>query len=293
MAKPFPLIVQEAFEAANGFLAKLRVFARLPQIRPLIPTQNPWQVQFLNNDRELLPEENDRLRMVRAAASSIGVFAFKSDAVKSVVTKWDSREPYVWDQLLLDSRSLWPDIGSAIVTAYAALETFIAWALEILQSEHHRFPDDAWKWIMKRDHWAKEPSVEEQFDNLLSTLATKSLKSDQKLWTVFRDLKKARNNLVHEGTAKLSDGKALDADKAKSLVDGAAKIIDWVEQLLPEDRRRYNTGSAIGVKRRFATDEEARLYRLASDHGAPDPVAASEESENSRHDTPAPERSGG
>ena len=134
LMKKGPLI-QSAYEVANHFLARLRVYARLPQIRTLIPAHDPWQVQFFTDSRELLPPEDGKLREVRGGSAELGVFAFKTDAVRTVGEKWTSPEPYVWDQLLLDAHSLWPNIGSSIVTAFSALETFIAWALEFPVNE--------------------------------------------------------------------------------------------------------------------------------------------------------------
>ena len=46
-------------------------------------------------------------------------------------------------------------------------------------------------------------------------------------------------------------------------MDGAAKIIEWVEALLPEAHRRHNKGFAIQVARRVATEEQATFYGVA------------------------------
>ncbi|MFZ1086136.1 MAG: hypothetical protein WAN35_14320 [Terracidiphilus sp.] len=264
LLKDGPLI-KPVYEAANDFLARLRVYARLPQIRALVPAHDPWHVEFLTNDRQLLPEEDGKLRMVRNSSVELGVFAFKADTIKIVSEKWTAHEPYIWDQLLLDAHSLWPNVGSSIVIAFAAMETFIAWALEALQSTNHSFPDDGWKWIMNRGNFMKEPSVAEQYDALLSILGAKSLKSDEGLWTTFKELKDARNSLAHEGVAKLHNGTPVDAAKARMLIDGAARIIEWVEALLPESSRRHNKGFATPVARRFVTEEQAVLYRLTTD----------------------------
>lgn len=254
--------IRAGFEIANQFLARLRTYARLPQIRPLIPTHDPWQLEFRDDNNDLLPRETERLRIARSSAVNIGVYAFSSDSIKTVSERWNTSEPYMWDHLLLDANALWPNIGSAVVTAFTALETFITWALEVLQSSTHTFKDDAWEWIMNRNDWSKSPSVEEQYDNLLSVFTAKSLKDNQKLWMVFKDLKKARNSLVHEGLATLGNGEIVDAPKAKRLIDGAAEIIAWVEQLLPEEHRRHGSGAVTPVARRFATEEQAFHYEF-------------------------------
>jgi hypothetical protein len=225
LLKNWPLI-KAVYKVANDFLARLRAYARLPQIRALVPAHDSWQVEFLTDDRHLLPEEDGKLRMMRNSSLEVGVFAFKADAIKTVIEKWAAPEPYIWDQLLLDAHSLWPNVGSSIVTAFAALETFIAWALENLQSTNHAFPDEVWKWIINRGNFIKDPSVEEQCDALLSILAAKSLQSDQGLWTTFKEIKDARNSLAHEGLAKLRNGTPVDAPKARMLIDRAARIIE-------------------------------------------------------------------
>jgi hypothetical protein len=273
LLKNWPLI-KPIYEVVNDFLARLRVYARLPQIRTLVSAYDPWQVQFLSNDRQLLPEEEGKLRMMRNSSVELGVFAFTADAIKTVSERWTAHEPYIWDQLLLDAHSLWPNVGSSIVMAFSALETFIAWALETIQSTNHPFPDEGWKWITNRSYFMKDPSVEEQYDALLSILAGKSLKSDQGLWTTFKELKEARNRLAHEGLAILRNGTPVDAAKARMLIDGAARIIEWVEALLPEAQRRHNKGFATPVARRFVNEEQAVFYKLtenvqdgmASDH---------------------------
>ena len=47
--------------------------------------------------------------------------------------------------------------------AAAALETFIAWALDILQEER-QLPEGLWAWMKTRDNdHTKEPSIREKF----------------------------------------------------------------------------------------------------------------------------------
>jgi hypothetical protein len=236
----------------------------LPQVKPLIFGQDVWQVEFMTDDHVLLPRDDKRLRMMRSGFVNLGVPALKAEVIKTVGERWSGPEPYVWDRLLLDAYSLWPDIGSSIVMAYAWLETFIAWALDILQAEHRLLPADLWGWIVNRRNSLKDPSVEEKFDRLLLAFTAKSLKDDSALWIKFTELRTARNSLAHEGVATLH-GKVITAANAKSLIDGADAIVAWVELLLPEAHRRKNKGSAIPVRRRFATEEEAVLYDFSKD----------------------------
>ncbi len=133
-------LAEVAFEVANEFLSRLRVYARLPQVKPLIFGQDVWQVEFMTDDHVLLPRDDKRLRMMRSGFVNLGVPALKAEVIKTAGEEIGGPEPYVWDGLLLDAYSLWPDIGSSIVMAYAWLETFVAWALDILQAEHRLLP---------------------------------------------------------------------------------------------------------------------------------------------------------
>jgi hypothetical protein len=260
-----------AFEVANSFLARIRVYSRAPQIRPLVRSRDPWKVSYLSDDFRQLEVEEGKHRGRLAATVSVGNVALTPETIRMVADRWQSAEPYVWDELLLDAHALWPDVGSAIVMAYAALETFIEWALEILQEER-KLPGKFWKWIKERDHWTKEPSVAEQFDALLFLFTERSLKDEPTLWGPFTELKKARNTLVHAGTANVG-GEAVAADKAKELIDNADKIIAWVEALLPEKHRRGRTAAEGPFTRRIATPDEAAT--LGSAHiksGQPGPL---------------------
>ena len=252
-------LTEFAFELANEFLARLRVYSRAAYIKPLVYKRDPWHLRYLTDNFEDLEKEEGKLRSKIARQMQVGETALTPETMQMVASRWNSAEPYVWDGLLLDAQGLWPDIGSSIVLAYAALETFIEWALGVLQEEQKKFPEKFWRWIRERDHWMKNPSVGEQFDALLFAFTGRSLKDDPMLWTVFTALKKARNTLVHEGSA--TEGKEkVNPARAKELIAGAEKIIAWVEQLLPETQRR-SQASAPGIyARRLATPEEAASF---------------------------------
>ena len=252
-------LIKLAFDTANDFLARLRVYSRLPQIKPLLVNGGRWYFQFITDSGMPLPEEEGKRRRGWAGQVKVGEVVIKAEAMKSIVSNWSGPEPYVWDQLLLDADSLWPEIGSSIVMAFSALETFIAWALETLQARKHVFSDDFWKWITKRSDYSKEPSVAEEFDNLLQALAGGSIKSEPELWQAFTELKQARNSLVHTGTAVIGKTK-VSPDKAKLLIRGADKIVRWIEQLLPVDTRRYHRGDLGPARRRLMTTEEEALW---------------------------------
>ena len=248
----------QVFDLANAVLVRIRVFSRTPQIQPLLQSRDPWRLQYLTDEAEELPEEEGLSRGKLFAPVTIGVPTIALGTLEMLVQNQASEEPYVWDQLLLDGKGLWPDIGSSIVMTYAALETFIEWALETLEREQRTFSNVFWEWLKGRDHWSKEPSVAEQFDSLLLVFTGRSLKHEPSLWQSFTELKKARNSLVHHGAAKV-DGKSVDAPKAKELIDAADKIVGWVELLLPEKYRRRATDPQGLFQHRMASESEAAV----------------------------------
>lgn len=251
-----------AFEIANETLARVRVYARAFQIKPLVINSDPWQLAYLRDDLNELDREEGKRRGQLSSSTTIGVAAITPEIIQMIAANRRTAEPYVWDHLLLDAQEQLPDVGSSIVMAYAALETFVAWALEILH-ETRPLPDGLWQWIKKRDHWSKEPSVREQFDTLLTVFTGHSLKKEEpSLWGSFGEIRKARNTIAHEGVA-ITAGKAVHAAKAMELVDNASKIIAWVEQLLPEPHRRLRTHAIGPFARRLVTPEEGNALGLA------------------------------
>jgi len=244
-----------AFGIANLILARIRVYSRAFDIRPLEIDRDPWRIGYLADNLQELEPEQGKVRGRVSSFVRVGFAAITPDIIEMVAPGSQTDEPYVWDQLLLDAYALLPDVGGAVVMAYAAMETFIAWALDILHEEQ-QLPKGLWGWINKRDHWTKEPSVSEKFDILLRVFTGHSLKDEPQLWERFTEVRKARNALVHEGAAKVG-AKPVDAGKARELVNDTGKIIKWVELLLPEARRRARTDARGPFSRRLATPDEA------------------------------------
>jgi hypothetical protein len=98
--------------------------------------------------------------------------------------------------------------------------------------------------------------VSEKFDILLRVFTGHSLKDELKLWQPYKELRSARNSLVHEGVAKIGTT-PVDWGKTKELIIGAEKVIKWVEELLPAVRRRARTEAVGPFSRRLATVAEA------------------------------------
>ena len=142
-------------------------------------------------------------------------------------------EPPPWKMLLLDAEHVLPQIGPAIVLAATALEVGISQILDDLASRSP-IPVDLWHWITNRGFFLKEPSEEEQFDELLRILVGTSLKEDPSLWEGFKNIKDARNSFVHEGTATIGRNVVREED-ARRLIGKAKEIFSFLRSKIPED----------------------------------------------------------
>ena len=255
-----------AFQVANDFLRRVRAYSRAFQITPVVVGRDSWWFRYLTDDERELEPEAGKVRGKGGGVVTIGFPAVTPDILQMVADRWESAEPYGWDFLLLDARALLPDVGSAVVMAAAALETFIAWALNILH-DGQPLPNGLWHWINNRDHWTKNPSGSDEFDVLLRVLAGRSLKDDEPaLWKDYMELRQARNRLAHDGVATVG-GRPVEPEKARQLIDAAEKVVAWVEALLPEVHRRVRTAAVGPFLRKFATQEESALLgpaRLAN-----------------------------
>jgi len=248
-----------AYEIANEFLARVRVYSRAFQIKPILTSRDPWRLRYLTDDGQELEVEEGKFRGQFGFTSTLGFATITPEIMQMVGTHWHTAEPYAWDLLLLDAQALLPEVGSAIVIAAAALETFIGWALNVL-NENQPLPGGLWTWINDRDHWSKEPSVSEEFDVLLHVFTGHSLKDNEpSLWQQYSELRHARNSLAHEGVAKIG-GKPIDASKEKLLIDAADKIIRWVETFIPGGFQRVRTAAVGPFSRRIATPQESEGF---------------------------------
>jgi hypothetical protein len=240
------------FSQANAFLARLRASVGATEVKQVSRKSCYWRMDFLTDEERPFPIDPTSTVVSRRWGTS---FEWRLVGITSEV--WDfvrglpvDHGPSTWATLMLDAESFLPEIGASVVLASAALETLIAGALERL-SKDSSIPSDLWSWIMDRKaDFQKQPSVGEQYDVLLRALSTKSLKDDLRLWGVFRNLREARNTYVHEGIA-LIGGREVLLDDARRLIAGAKEIIDWVEALLPPDKRspRYSRPLTFRVQK--------------------------------------------
>jgi len=228
--------IQFAFAIANKFLAKIREVGGGIAIKPVRFDSAFWRIDYLTDDGEELAHNPDLFRR-RVSTSISGRLAGVNEGVWSKVTTLPADfEPHTWNVLLLDAESLLPEVGASIVLAYSALETFISWSLDQL-APLSSIPPELWTWINDRDDWYKEPSVAEQYDQLLRIITGKSLKDELLLWEALQNLRRARNSFTHTGKPIIG-GKEVTAAQAIQLIGQTKAIIDWVEKLLPEVLRR-------------------------------------------------------
>ncbi len=229
---PFSLLER----SVNSFLTVLRFVTRAGQIRPVNFIQEHWRVHYLNDDGSELEEEEGLVRSRGTLTFSIS-YAVVDEYIWDQLHRLPSDyQPPPWDGILLDAFDALPDIGPAIVLAATSLEVFISSILDLL-AEKNKIPIELWTWLNGRDP-LKQPSTEEQFDQLLRLIGGASLKTDARLWERFKNLKGARNSFVHDGVARI--GKTSDAltlNQARDLVMAAPDIVRFVRNLVPEELR--------------------------------------------------------
>jgi hypothetical protein len=231
--------IQLAFAIANQLLKRIRTVTGGTDVKPVSFDGTVWQLEYLTDDEKELAPDPTLVRR-RLATSIAGRIAGLNTAIWGMVTALPvDFEPSTWDALLLDAESLLPAVGTSVVLAYAALETFIAWSLDQL-APLSPAPPELWKWINNRGDWYKEPSVNEQYDRLLRILTGISLKDEPRLWEALQNLREVRNSFTHEGKPRLG-GKEVTTGQAIQLIDQAKAIINWAERLLPDalHRPRY------------------------------------------------------
>jgi len=221
-------------KAVNKWLLTLRTIARNERIFAIQPLDLVCFGAYIRETGELLPHRNGFHRMKTLGGNSMVVNGLPADSWSLVAGLVGSYEPPAYETLLLDAKALLPAVAPAISLAYAGLEVFLDSALGQMPTAR-RLPKGYWEWQTARK---RAPLPDEQLDSFLQLLCGHSLKNEEpSLWTAFKDLERARNSLVHTGTAEDATGVPVDAVRAMALVVSAQQIVDWVEALLPHDAR--------------------------------------------------------
>jgi hypothetical protein len=242
--------IETMFSVVNSVLERLRVLTDAGHLKPMVPNETTWRVTYLDETGKELPEEPTKYRMVGRVAFKIQAVAFGESTWRDVAALAPNYAMPAWHRLLLDAVDALPDVGPTVVLAAAAIETRIETALDALAALSD-LPTGLWSFINTRDQYWREPSVADQLDALLKALSGSSLKDQPKLWEAAKNLRDARNSLVHTGVAMIGT-RPVERDDASKLVGFAGDVIRWIEALLPESERkpeRTEPGTAVFTKR--------------------------------------------
>lgn len=257
--------VEVAFGIANDLLGRLRTLGRAGHIKPISRASTAWRLVYLNDDGSELEQEEGLKRGLGGISSTWKFFAIREDLWLAAAEVPDEFAPAAWDTLFLDALDLVPEVGPALVLLLAAVETRLESALD-LQADAQSVNADLWAWLNGRGTSRRRgPTLVEQADSLLASVSGRTLKEDERLWRAFQDLRKARNSFVHSGVAEV-DGVAVAPDQVSGLIPLVGEILDWIEQLLPADKRRPRY-DAEGEQ--FVQMTKSLIER-APEHQAPD-----------------------
>ena len=218
--------------ALNSLLLRLRFVGSGYLTRQSEFPKCYWWLDYLNDDETKLPPSGGRLVGSRGNLQGLMSCIVVDNNVWDDLNALDfDYEPPSWVLLLLDAREALPAVGPAIVLAATALEVFAAHILNQL-AEKSEIPGEMWKWINSSRR--REPTLAEQYDELLRILLGTSLKENNGLWEGFTNLRDARNSFVHEGQA-LIGGRTIDRSKADELIGKAEEIVKFVRLRLPRE----------------------------------------------------------
>jgi hypothetical protein len=237
-------------EATNRWLVALRSMGRLAHIVPLRLDELVYWGAYLRDTGEQPRRREGFIRAKGFSVASLDAIAVSTSLWEETGRLISSYKPAASDALLLDAAAALPAVAPTVTLAYAGLETYLDVALGRLPTAR-RLPPGYWQWQTDR---RRSPDPTEQLDSFLFVLCGRSLKvEDPKLWDDYLDLDKARNSLVHSGTAVDRAGKEVNPNRATALVRSAQAIIEWVEMLLPAADRvaRYSGKDDLQIRKRI------------------------------------------
>jgi hypothetical protein len=232
---PYP-VVDECFALVNSLLERLRLITRSSSIRRLDRGRAFWVIEYLNDDETPVAESPDLAR-------GTGTFLLPLRMASLTKNIWDRALALPRDfsvsrsvTLLLDAMNL-AETGPSLVLAAAAIETRVEDVVGAL-ARGSLIPPELWSWLMDRGDFRKDPSTEEQLTVLLRSLGGRSLKDDPALWEAFVNIRDARNSYVHEGRSIIGRNRApVTRTKMASLLGKCEEILEWLDQLVPEESR--------------------------------------------------------
>jgi hypothetical protein len=224
---------------ALDFILRLRAVSQANHLKPVHLDSAPSRLEYLTDDNSELPPDPNLFRSYFKSSRSVQTVMLY-ESVWNRATELLAEFPYQpksYDTLIQDAFAALPEIGTPILLANSALETLIDFAFqEMLGSVKE---PELWAWILDRGDWRKEPSTAEKYDVLLKSLSGKSLKDDHELWEAFQLLRGIRNNFVHDGKSVFGKKEEqVTQSMTRELLSKAIKIIEFVENLLPAEKRR-------------------------------------------------------
>lgn len=199
-----------------------------------------WSLRYLQDSGEEFAQEaglvRGRGRNVYHMAQQVFMFP---EIWNELSQRQDGYQVPPSDELLLDAHRAYPDLGTAVLLAFMAIEVRISTALDILaERSPHVLSREAWAVLTNRRNQNANPSVEEQLTKLFKLFTGKSLDTENSLWNDFLSLKRTRNSFVHKGRAQVSNGEELSESVALGMLASAQLIVDWVEEQLPAQYQR-------------------------------------------------------
>lgn len=266
--------VEQAIEAANEVLRRIRILARASNARLLNPGDVLWLLRYLRDDGALVDEDPLLYRERWVAIADwklVGITPRLWTAASNLESRAVAR---VWEDLLLDADALFAEVGPAVVLAHSALETFARATLERL-SQASSTPPRLWKFVFRE---GREPPLDAQLDELLHLFSGHSLKERNDLWHAYKTLKKARNSYAHHGEPMI-EGRLVTRKDLLGLLAATRDIIDWVETFLPGEWRRpvyQETANFTLDKATFETDDPQIQARMDFETRGPRPLGKTE-----------------
>lgn len=226
-------------EVANDFLSRLRYVTNAHKIKILNIDSTTLSIRYLNNDESELIQEEGFARGKTRGRINVEIPGISKEIWSDVSSMLPTQLLPAWKHLLLDAKSILPEIGPSIILTFTALEVFISTILNEI-TIYKKVNDELWQWINNRGP-LKDPSIDEQFDKLSKYFIGKSLKENDKLWEVFKNLRTARNSFAHTGIPKIGN-LVVDETKARQFIIQALEITKFFRDNLPTELRwpEYN-----------------------------------------------------
>lgn len=209
--------VEIGIQLCNRFLRAYRIFARAQDISLIDPARAYFSLEYRADDNTALPQI-DGLRRGRGRSlhPTPGVHALSRELWTLLGPAMSVEVADPAEELLLDAVALLPQAGPALVLAYTAIEVHVARALNVVAT-----PSD----------FRKDRSVKRRLGRLMSVLGRADFQ-DSPLWERLVSLNVARNAFVHEGAITVT------LAEASQLVVDVERILDWIDEALPQHARR-------------------------------------------------------